>query len=172
MNNVLRVVKVDLDYCNYLRKFDNKVPYNYGNKDSRPFIGVLFEVNNLKYFAPLSSPKPKHLKIKGKIDLLKIDGGLLGVINFNNMIPVTDNNIDLIDLNKKTSDRVEKRYLILLKKQLYWLNRNIDILYNRSQKLYYNYINDKLPDSIYERCCNFSLLEIKCNEYNNSLIKN
>ena len=36
----------------------------------------------------------------------------------------------------------------------------------------YKYINDKLPDSIYERCCNFSLLEIKCNEYNNSLIKN
>lgn len=172
MSNVLRVVKIDLEYCNYLRKFDSRVPYNYGNKESRPFIGVLFTVNNLKYFAPLSSLKPKHLKIKGKIDLLKIDGGHLGVINFNNMIPVTDNNIELIDLNKKTSNKVEKNYLILLNKQLYWLNRNIDILHNRSQKLYYSYVNNKLPSTIHNRCCNFSLLEIKCNEYNYSLIKN
>lgn len=172
MNNALRVVKIDLEYCNYLRKFDSRVPYNYGNKESRPFIGVLFTVNNLKYFAPLSSPKSKHLKIKGKIDLLKIDGGHLGVINFNSMIPVTDNNIELIDLNKKTSNKVEKNYLILLNKQLYWLNRNIDILHNRSQKLYYSYVNNKLPSTIYNRCCNFPLLETKCNEYNYSLIKN
>lgn len=39
------------------------------------------------YFAPLSSPKPKHLKLKSKLDFLKIDNGKLGAIN--NMLPVT-----------------------------------------------------------------------------------
>ena len=53
------------------------------------------------YFAPLSSPKLKHLKIKSKIDFLRLDSGKLGAINFNNMLPVTEKNIIKINLEKK-----------------------------------------------------------------------
>ena len=42
------------------------------------------------YYAPLSSPKEKHIKLKPKLGLLKINYGKYGVINFNNMIPVTN----------------------------------------------------------------------------------
>ena len=90
----LKIVKVDYRYCDYLRKFDNKVAYNAGNKELRPFIGVLFEIENMKYFAPLSSPKEKHSRLKNTLDLLKIDGGKFGVINFNNMIRVYENNYE------------------------------------------------------------------------------
>ena len=83
------------NYCDYLRKFDNKVPYNAGKKELRPFIGILFLVNNCEYFAPLSSPKQKHLHMKNNIDFLKIADGKLGVINFNNMIPVSEKNYEL-----------------------------------------------------------------------------
>ena len=93
MKESLILVMFDTEYCNYLRKFYNKVPYNYNEKELRPCVGVLFEVNDCKYFAPLSSPKPKHLKLKSKLDFLKIDNGKLGAINFNNMLPVTKNNI-------------------------------------------------------------------------------
>lgn len=55
MENLI-LVRLDSQYCNYLRQFDKKVPYNYDKKELRPFIGVLFEVNECKYFAPLSSP--------------------------------------------------------------------------------------------------------------------
>ena len=44
----------------------------------------------MKYFAPLSSPKQKHLKMKNDIDFYKLSNGKLGAINFNNMIPVPD----------------------------------------------------------------------------------
>ena len=101
MKNKLRLVRLDSDYCNYLRKFDDKVPYNYKEKELRPFVGVLFSIGKIKYFAPLSSPKPKHLKLKAKLDFLKIDNGKLGAINFNNMLPVTNNNIIKIDLDKE-----------------------------------------------------------------------
>lgn len=37
MYKKLRIVKVDSFYCNYLRKYDNKVSYNAGTKDLRPF---------------------------------------------------------------------------------------------------------------------------------------
>ena len=36
----LKIVRVDSDYCDYLRKFDNKVDYNKNDKKLRPFIGI------------------------------------------------------------------------------------------------------------------------------------
>lgn len=165
MNNII-LVKVDTNYCNYLRKYDSKVPYNYDEKKDRPFVGVLFEVEKFKYFAPLSSPKKKHLMMHSTIDFLKIDGGKLGAINFNNMIPVTENNIIKIELNKPGKNLANERYLKLLKEQLYWLNRNDAKLFESSRKLYNKYISGTLNSRIAKRCCNFILLEQKCLEYN------
>lgn len=68
----LKIVKVDSKYCDYLRRYDNKVVYNKFDKELRPFIGVLFKIDNIEYFAPLSSPKPKHLKMKNTLDFFKI----------------------------------------------------------------------------------------------------
>lgn len=116
MKNDLILVRIDSDYCNYLRGFDEKVPYNFNQKDLRPFVGVLFMVNNYKYFAPLSSPKKKHLKMKSKLDFFKIDDGKLGAINFNNMLPVTDKNIVMLDLNVKYESSQKEKYYKLLKK--------------------------------------------------------
>ncbi len=96
----LRIVRVNTDYCDYLRKYDNKVAYNKHEKELRPFIGILFKIENCEYFAPLASPKEKHIKMKNKIDFLKIKGGELGAVNFNNMIPVKEQNYYLVDLNK------------------------------------------------------------------------
>ena len=141
MKEKILLVRIDSKYCDYLRKFDDKVPYNYDKKQLRAFVGVLFKVNNCSYFAPLSSPKPKHLKLKNKLDFLKIDDGKLGAINFNNMLPVGKKNIIEIDLNKKTTNKSEEKYIKLLKEQLYWLNRNANKLYDKSQKLYNKYIN-------------------------------
>ena len=147
MKESLILVRLDTEYCNYLRKFDDKVPYNYNEKELRPFVGVLFEVNNCKYFAPLSSPKPKHLKLKSKLDFLKIDNGKLGAINFNNMLPVTENNIIKLDLDKECLTKSEEKYTKLLKEQIYWLNRNDEKLYGRSKKLYDKYIDGTLDST-------------------------
>ena len=161
MNKRLKLVVIDKDYCDYLRKYDNKVPYNFAKKQNRPFVGVLFNIGKIKYFAPLSSPKPKHLKMHNNIDFLKIDKGNLGAINFNNMIPVTSTNVTLLDLNKQ-----DLKYQKLLNSQLYWLNRNIDLIYMHSKFLYDAYKNKTVPKYIFKRCCNFKLLEQKCLEYN------
>lgn len=166
MYDELILVKIDSNYCNYLRKFDTKVPYNYNEKETRPFVGVLFFVNGCMYFAPLSSPKPKHIKIKSNLDFFKLNGGKLGAINFNNMIPVMHFNVHKIDLNVDISDNRERKYLNLLKKQIFWLNRHSENLYSKSSKLYFGYINNTLNENIRIRCCNFPLLEDKCLEYN------
>ena len=161
----LRIVRIDSDYCDYLRKYDNKVAYNKFEKELRPFIGILFKIDECEYFAPLSSPKPKHKKMKNKLDFLKIDNGELGAVNFNNMIPVLEKCYCLVDLNKKTLTLEEYKYQKLLKEQLAWLNSNYIQIYNKSYKLYQLYNNGKLPDNIKNRCCNFKLLEEKCKKY-------
>ena len=97
------IVKVDSKYCDFLRKYENKVPYNAGEKELRPLVGILFNIGNCEYFAPLSSPKPKHSRLTNTLDLIKMDNGKLGVINFNNMIPVNKSNYNIIGLNEKTN---------------------------------------------------------------------
>lgn len=165
----LQIVRIDSDYCDYLRNFDDKIAYNKYDKELRPFIGILFEIDNYKYFAPLSSPKDKHKKMKNMIDFLKIKNGELGAVNFNNMIPVTNKNYSLIDLNKKMSKTEEVKYQKLLKEQLIWLNSHYNQVKNKSFKLYQLYNSGKLSQNIKERCCNFKLLEEKCLEYNKEI---
>lgn len=162
----LKIVRVNSDYCEYLRIYDSKVPYNKNEKELRPFIGILFKIDNCQYFAPLSSPKVKHKNMKNTIDFFKIKDGELGAVNFNNMIPVNEKNYVLINLNKETLTIAELKYQKLLKEQLDWLNANYRQIKNKSFKLYQLYNNGKLPQSIKSRCCNFKLLEEKCIEYN------
>ena len=161
-----KIVKVDSKYCDYLRQYDNKVSYNAGTKDLRPFIGVLFMIDKCEYFAPLSSPKPKHSKLKNTLDLIKIENGNYGVVNFNNMIPVMDKNYVIFDLNKKTENRAENFRLELLRNQLRWLTANKKDVNTKSKLLYNLYKSNKLPKNVKDRCCNFPLLEEKCREYN------
>ena len=161
-----KIVKVDSNYCDYLRKFDNKVAYNAGSKEMRPFIGILFVVDNFEYFAPLSSPKIKHIHMKNNLDFIKIDKGNLGVVNFNNMIPVTQKNYELLDLKSTPKNTSELKWQNLLKTQLLWLNKNIKNVKGKAFNLYNKYKNNTLDERIKKRCCNFILLEKKCREYN------
>lgn len=140
--------------------------YMYKNKkELRPFIGILFKIENCEYFAPLSSPKPKYKTMKAIIDFLKIKDGELGAVNFNNMIPVRENNYAIVNLNKPAFNESEQKYQKMLIEQLDWLNAHYRQKKSKSFKLYNLYINDKLPKNIKIRCCNFKLLEEKCKEY-------
>ena len=68
--NRLKFYNIDNNYINYLYQFDNKVPYNKDQK--RPYIGIIIEVNNMKYFAPLFSPKQVHSKYSDNPTYMKI----------------------------------------------------------------------------------------------------
>lgn len=164
----LKIVRVSSEYCDFLRKYDDKVAYNKFEKELRPFIGILFQIDTCEYFAPLSSPKEKHKSMKNTVDFFKIKNGELGAVNFNNMIPVTKENYTLVDLHKKTLTLAELKYQKLLRDQLSWLNANYIQVKNKSFKLYNLYNSGKLPTNIKNRCCNFKLLEEKCLEYNRS----
>ena len=56
----------------------------------------------------MSSPKKKHLNMHS-LDIYKIQDGKLGIINFNNMIPVLDGCYHLLDIANE-----EEKYKFLL----------------------------------------------------------
>ena len=156
----LILVKVDTKYCDYLRKFDDKVPYNFNDKELRPFVGVLFEINDCSYFAPLSSPKPKHIKLKSKLDFLKIDNGKLGAINFNNMIPVVAEALIEIDINNME----DEKYKNLLLNQLNYVRADKTQIEKVASELHTLLLTtdeelSKYDLQVKQRCCNIKVLE-------------
>ena len=153
----LSFVLVDSKYCDYLRKSDLCVPYTMDKKSNRPFVGVLLQIHGMSYYAPLSSPKPKHTKMKNQIDLIKIDGGKYGVINFNNMIPIHNNSVTPVVLIASSDDfPAELQYKALLSNQLTWCNANKNTIIKTAQKLYNIISNGKGWDTLTARCCNFT----------------
>lgn len=57
----LNFYNVDAQYCDFLRQVDHRVPFTYDEKSTRPFVGIILSIHNINYFAPLTSPKAKHL---------------------------------------------------------------------------------------------------------------
>lgn len=162
----LSFVLVDSKYCDYLRKADSRVPYTMDKKSNRPFVGVLLRIHGVCYYAPLSSPKPKHKEMNNQIDLLKIDNGKYGVINFNNMIPIHNNSVKpIIPIVSPTDSQADKRYKVLLSNQLTWCNANKELIIKKAQKLYNIIAKGSGWDSLTARCCDFVQDEIYMRRY-------
>lgn len=164
MNRLVRLVNVDGKYIKFLYSADNKVMYNKGQK--RPYIGILFEVRGHKYYAPLTHPKEKFKTMKNTEDFMRIKGGTLGAINFNNMIPIQDDAATIINVSQVK----DEKYKMLLIQQLEFFDDNETEIVNRATKLYKAYKSKKLRKSVYNRCCNFMLLEKKAKYYNPNFI--
>lgn len=171
----LQLYKVDMKYIRNLHKIDNKVlsvsPQT--NKDNRIFIGIIIICGTQKYCIPLSSPKAKHKNMKNSMDFSKIEvqGQLLGVLNFNLMIPVELEQLQPLDTIIHKRDRANiKHYKKLCLKELAWCQTNCETIFNKANILYKKYIsNDSF--SCRNRCVNFPKLENECRKYN-AKIKN
>ncbi|MBO4699432.1 type III toxin-antitoxin system ToxN/AbiQ family toxin [bacterium] len=154
----MRFYHVKDDYINFLRKYDGKVADN--KHETRPYVGIVLEIGSVKYYAPFSSPKPKHKTMKNTVDFRKIAGGSYGAINFNNMIPVTNSALILIDIDKIGDDK----YRRLLQNQ-YKAIRSDTIQIQKTANLLRELLlsdNSELSDyeiRIKQRCCDIKLLE-------------
>ena len=174
-NDKIVLVKVSMKYPNFLRDtVDNKIPQEHTDNDNqpRPFIGILIENNQHQFVIPISSPKPKHIKMQNTIDFHKINGGKYGAINFNNMFPIIedDNVCEIIDVQlNENCPKSELQYRNLVRNQLTWLNlkQNKTIVLQKAEKLYNSYISGKLNEKVRARCCDFIKLQEQYVNYQN-----
>lgn len=165
---------VDKDYIRYLEKFDFKVGYiDYGNK-LKLYIGIVLEIEQIKYYIPISSNKLKHQNMINKLDFHKVEnsktGQVYAVLNINNMIPVPDKYVTQLKYNEIdkfrefSSEKEKMNYILLLQKEKNAIDEIQDILINKAKKLYTKC--KEMPEGkLAKRCCNFSLLEVKSREY-------
>lgn len=168
----LGLYTLDVNYVAALEKADSKVmsvsPQQ--NKANRPFVGVVIVCQDKKYCIPLTSPKPKHQKMNNQRDFLKIidkKGKLIGALNFNDMIPVDDRLIKMVNINPSASDsKAESDYKSLMRTQLYWCNSNRESIAKQASVLYHlvtNYPDDN--SKLVSRCCDFKKLEAALEQY-------
>lgn len=162
MNN-LKLYRIEDKYIRYLKSRDNKVQDNKSRH--RPYVGVVLYVGSFQYFVPMESPKPNHAKMKPGKHFMKIDGGNLGILGFNNMIPVHQSALISFDINKET----DKKYAELLKHQILWINKHKADVLNHASKTYF--AASKNNAFLSKICCDFKKLESACQKYNPSYKK-
>jgi protein AbiQ len=171
----MRWYVADKGFVNYLHSLDNKVEQiDYADK-FKPYFGIVLNINDTKFYIPVSSPKEKHKKMSNSRDFAKIQdlnsGELIAVININNMIPIPvkyicELNYSEVDLYRMFSDETAKsQYVDLLRKELNIINIMATKIQSNAAYLYEHYKNFP-DDKLSSRCCNFIMLEKMAVEYN------
>lgn len=117
------------EYITYLRKYDTRVAEN--KRESRPYVGIVVQIGDINYYAPFTSPKVKHLKMKNGKDFRKIGSGTYRAINFNNMVPVPDHALILIDIANES----DEKYKRLLQNQYKAIQADSAAIIRTAQKL-------------------------------------
>jgi len=162
--------KVDMKYIRNLHNIDDKVlsVSSQTRKDNRVFVGIVIVCGMHKYCIPLSSPKEKHKHMKNSMDFsrIEVEGKIIGVLNFNLMIPIEEKQLQLIDLTIHKRDRENiKIYKRLCQQELRWCQENSETVCNKANVLYKKYISGE-EFSGRKRCLNFPKLETECRKYN------
>ena len=170
---------VNKDYIDYLKEFDDKVSDVSYNNHVRLFLGKFLNIdgyNNIKYYIPVSSAKPKHMSMEDRVDFIKLFdslGEIAGVLNLNNMIPVPDFAVKEFDYTavrdldgfENTSEK-DKYYRLSMDELQYcnsisdFIEHNASALYGMTKSKSYQF------RSLRQRCCNFIKLQNCAIEYN------
>ena len=165
----LEVYRIDMKYIRNLHNIDDRVlsVSPQIGKEERPFLGVLVICNEHKYCVPLSKPKKKHEKMRDKIDFKKIvyDGTLIGVLNFNLMIPVEEPMLQRIDTRIRKHDNADTRKKKgLLIKELQWCNEHSRDIINTANVLYTKYVAGE-SFAARKQCLDFQRMEVECQKF-------
>ena len=154
----LRFYRIQEGYIEFLHKIDYRVQMNKNQR--RPYVGIILTVGDYDYYVPLESPKPNHANIKSGGPVLKLDGGKLGIMGFNNMIPVKKYQLIEFDIMEEP----DEKYRALLLNQLDYCNKNRELILKRASATYKKAVEGNNP--FYRKvCCDFKKLENSCGKY-------
>lgn len=153
MDNI-KIYQVDSGYVDYLslyapHLFHNKKPTQ---KYERKYIGIILHINKLDYFAPLSSFKDKHKRMKESLDFLKIKN--YAVVNLNNMFPVPEKYYTYVNISNESN--LKYKSLLLAE---YRFIKSIQNKIRKNAVIIYKLKNSGEDTSLTKRCNDFMKLE-------------
>jgi protein AbiQ len=150
---------IDDTYITMLLQHDASVQQNHG---TRPYIGVVLNINDIDYFAPLASPKDKYERsdsiIYFKVFSHRTPPKLLGVIKLNCMIPVPKQYLKSVLIDTNTP------YGLLLASQHRYIKSKQDAIKKEANTLHHLVVAKK-ETHLVNMCCNYVLLEEKMTEH-------
>ena len=159
MKNNIRIYEIKSEYIKYLSNYQEHIFDQADGKGNRKYIGIVLEVKGVKYFVPLSSYKDKHKKMKEGVDFIKIKD--YAVINLNNMIPVPENQIINIDINKEKNPN----YKYLLQAESREVNRQKNRIRKNAEIVYSHKKQNGNKTALAKRTNDFEKLEKLCKQY-------
>lgn len=157
----IRFYNVDEAYVDYLAPH---APHLFRNAKaaqahSRKYIGVVLRVGGHDYFAPLSSFKEKHRKMKNGLDFVKVKD--YAVINLNNMFPVPARCCHVVDFAKEP----DERYRALLQAEYRAIKPLQDRIRKNAANLYRHKLENGESTKLARRCNDFGALEELCDAW-------
>lgn len=159
MDNI-KLYQVSPAYVDYLAPYAPHLFHNKqrGQQNERKYIGIILYINGTEYFAPLSSFKEKHRKMKEGLDFLKIKN--YAVVNLNNMFPVPRGQYDYVDISKERNPK----YKSLLLAEYRYIKSIQERIRKNAANLYLLKVNGK-SSLLTKRCNDFLMLEELCRKY-------
>lgn len=150
-------------YITHLKTIDARVPDNY--KGARPYIGIVLEINGHRYLAPLTSYKPKQDRLSASTpSIFKLhekgdEQNKLGMIQINNMLPVTNAELILLDM-----DAQPVKYKRMLNLQLAFIKANQGKIREKAVK-FYELVVVRKHEFMSSISCNFLAIEAGCEAF-------
>ena len=160
MDNI-KFYEISNKYIDYLSPhaphlFLNKKPRQ---RNERKYIGIILHINNVDYFAPLSSFKPKHKTMDEMLDFIKIKN--YAVINLNNMFPVPQSECTYVDIAQEK----DLRYRSLLLSEYRYIKSIQEKIRKNALVIYKHKLEKGNSTGVAKRCNDFTLLEELCKDY-------
>ncbi|MCX0413787.1 type III toxin-antitoxin system ToxN/AbiQ family toxin [Clostridium perfringens] len=153
--------EIDLKYLEYLKTYADSSVSDYKYKNTKFYVGIILEINGLKYFAPVSSfpiKQKTNLLIKVR-DKYSEELVVVGSVRLCFMIPVNDTVVKRFIINNYWNTKS----ISLIRKELSWCRENAEAIKKLAKRVYKWGCNEK--DYNYKNCCDFRKLEIAYNNY-------
>lgn len=148
---------VDINYINYLKQYESKIPNIEYNNSNKFICGVVQKINDLNYYAPISSKtSPQRTSL-----LIYDNQRVISSIKFAFMFPVPDDALAIKNISQIRL--VDSSYADLLQMEYSFCNSHENEIIRKAQSVYRYGTNPN--HHLFNCCCNFTLLEEKYNLY-------
>lgn len=166
----LQLFNVTDEYIDFLKQTDETVCHN--KNESRPYIGPLFKYKGMNFYAPLSSVGATNVQHNGHPNhdnfihykIIGHNKNTIGVIRFNNMIPVPD-----LALKKINISALPQSSKDLLNDDMDFIRTHTNTITSRGLSLFKmkssTVRNNQGTKKYTKMCCQFKQLVVKANHY-------
>lgn len=154
-NNKIGFYDVNIDYIEYLKQFDPKVPNIVYDSHQKFLCGVVFKINGMKYYVPVSS---FNREVQSNY-LIQVGGIPVGSLRFSFMFPVPDSEIEL----KRLWREQDNDYRFLMSKELNFCVEHSEAIQAKARSVYFTVQRNRAKLGHY--FCDFKKLERKCKEW-------